>query len=256
MLIDDATQAARIDPKDIKSQMTFAAKKLEEIFINELLKSMRETHLYDDYPGNGFESQVFWSMWDSEIAQRASQQESLGLAPVIYHWLEQQLKVEPAATNPSNVEKPSSHSGSAPIPKNISTKLSSNFGWRTHPIFGHLQFHAGIDLALPKGYQVNSPVAGTVEFAGNMKGYGNTVILRVDDGHQILLAHLDSMSVTAGTKIELGSAIGTVGETGNSTGPHLHLEVRDKGEAINPLSDSGLVSSIDKVLLKAEETKG
>lgn len=257
MFIDDATQIPKdIKPQDIKSQISFAAQKLEQIFIYELLKALRETHLYDDYPGSGFESQIFWSMWDSEVAEQASKQESLGLAPIICNWLENQLKIQPANTNTHEIERHQSSNSSSIVPKNIGEKISSNFGWRKHPIFGYRHFHTGIDLALPKGFPLKSPISATVEFAGNMKGYGNVVILRTDDKSQVLLAHLDSIAVNTGANIKVGDLLGTVGESGNSTGPHLHLEVRQKGEAVNPLSNAELVSSIEKVLLKFEKAEG
>ncbi|HDH96764.1 MAG TPA: M23 family metallopeptidase, partial [Proteobacteria bacterium] len=135
-------------------------------------------------------------------------------------------------------------------------RISSPFGWRTHPIYGYRHFHTGVDIALPKGYPIRTPEAGVVEFAGPIKGYGNTVIVRIDDGSRLLFAHLDSIETGQGDRIGAGTRIGTAGETGNATGPHLHLELRVDGKPVDPLSVPGLAEAIETVLSQSDKGGG
>ncbi len=105
--------------------------------------------------------------------------------------------------------------------------ITSLFGWRTHPIFGDRRFHAGTDIAAPTGTPVVAAKDGTVSTAAYLGGYGLTVILRHDDGNQeTRYAHLSQIMVRPGESVGQGEVIGLVGSTGNSTGPHLHFELR------------------------------
>ncbi|WP_304607858.1 M23 family metallopeptidase [Leptolyngbya sp. PCC 6406] len=105
--------------------------------------------------------------------------------------------------------------------------ITSLFGWRTHPIFGDSRFHAGTDLGAPTGTPILAAKAGTVITADYLGGYGLTVILRHEDGNQeTRYAHMSQLMVRPGETVEQGEVIGLVGSTGNSTGPHLHFELR------------------------------
>ena len=105
--------------------------------------------------------------------------------------------------------------------------ITSLFGWRTHPIFGDARFHAGTDLGAPTGTPVLAAKAGEVSVAEYLGGYGLTVILRHEGGSQeTRYAHLSQILVRPGERIDQGEIVGLVGSTGNSTGPHLHFEVR------------------------------
>lgn len=105
-------------------------------------------------------------------------------------------------------------------------RISSVFGWRTHPISGDQRFHAGTDLAAPMGTPVVAAAEGTVQNANWMGGYGLTVTVNHPSSQQTLYAHLSELFVQPGQRVEKGTVIGRVGSTGNSTGPHLHFEVR------------------------------
>lgn len=108
-------------------------------------------------------------------------------------------------------------------------RISSLFGWRTHPIFGNRRFHSGTDIAAPHGTPVVAAYSGRVETAGYLSGYGLTVILRhADDTQESRYAHLSEIFVRPGTWVAQGTEIGSVGSTGNSTGPHLHFEWRQR----------------------------
>lgn len=112
--------------------------------------------------------------------------------------------------------------------------VSSNFGWRTHPILGYERFHAGVDFGADYGSPIRAADAGVVIFAGWYGGYGQTVIVDHGDGLTSLYAHTSEMHVVEGQPVQKGEAIAAVGSTGLSTGPHLHFEVRANGEPIDP----------------------
>ena len=106
-------------------------------------------------------------------------------------------------------------------------RLSSDFGWRVHPIFGNWRMHAGTDIAAPMGTPVIASYHGEVAIAEYVGGYGKMVALRHEDGTQeSRYAHLLEIFVEPGDWVEQGQVIGLVGSTGNSTGPHLHFEWR------------------------------
>lgn len=113
------------------------------------------------------------------------------------------------------------------FPLSIPTEITSIFGWRIHPISGDQRFHSGTDLGAPEGTPVLAAVSGQVVTADLLGGYGLTVILQHEKGTQeSLYAHMSQIFVKPGDKVEQGNVIGRVGNTGNSTGPHLHFEWR------------------------------
>ncbi|WP_298917264.1 M23 family metallopeptidase [uncultured Nostoc sp.] len=111
-------------------------------------------------------------------------------------------------------------------PLSIPAPITSLFGWRVHPITGNQRFHAGTDLGAPMGTPVLAAAAGQVETANWVGGYGLTVILNHKSAEQTLYGHMSEILVQPGQWVQPGTVIGLVGSTGNSTGPHLHFEVR------------------------------
>lgn len=106
--------------------------------------------------------------------------------------------------------------------------ITSEFGWRTHPIFGNLNFHNGIDFAAVEGTPVLAVDSGQVAIADWNGGYGLMVVLEHDSGtSETLYAHLSQILVEPGEMVQVGQVIGLVGSTGYSTGPHLHFEYRE-----------------------------
>lgn len=112
-------------------------------------------------------------------------------------------------------------------------RLNSNFGYRVHPITGRLQFHGGIDIGVHYG-PVRAARDGVVIYAGPMGSYGNAIIIKHDSQFKTLYAHLSRVSVRTGQQVKRGSVIAISGNTGFSTGPHLHFEVIYKGRAVPP----------------------
>ncbi len=115
-------------------------------------------------------------------------------------------------------------------------RFLSGFGRRLHPIHKVRKMHAGIDFTAPTGTPIYVTGDGTVERVENRKGgYGKNVIIDHGYGYKTLYAHMSKIDVKRGQKVTKGEVIGKVGNTGLSSGPHLHYEVRYKGKAVNPI---------------------
>jgi murein DD-endopeptidase MepM/ murein hydrolase activator NlpD len=117
--------------------------------------------------------------------------------------------------------------------------ISAGFGTRDHPIYEKTEFHRGIDFRAPLKTPVFAPAAGIIEFAGmqDSAGYGSLVIIDHGFGFKTYYAHLDSaMVVKYGKFVKKGEHIANSGNTGLSTGPHLHYEIRFLGRPLNPMS--------------------
>lgn len=124
-------------------------------------------------------------------------------------------------------------------------RVSSHYGWRTHPIFGTKKLHAGTDIAVPTGTPLKAAASGVVSLASPLGGYGNAIMItHVINGqtYTTVYGHLSSMSVSPGQAVSEGQVIGATGNTGNSTGPHLHFEVHlgtwgnAKNNSVNPMN--------------------
>ena len=115
--------------------------------------------------------------------------------------------------------------------------ITGNFGWRNHPVLKRKEFHPGIDLRANIGTPVYAPASGVVEFAGySDNGYGYNVILLHNFGFKTVFAHMNRKDVVrAGDFVKKGDLIGYSGNTGLSTGPHLHYEVRFINKTLEPL---------------------
>lgn len=113
-------------------------------------------------------------------------------------------------------------------------KVSSNFGPRIHPIKRKFHTHEGVDFVAPLYSPIRAVLPGVVLFAGRVGGYGNTITLYHGDGISTLYAHCSFTFKKPGEIVKRGDLIALVGATGRVTGPHLHFEVRESGEPIDP----------------------
>jgi len=113
--------------------------------------------------------------------------------------------------------------------------ISSGFGYRSDPFTRRAAFHAGIDFKGPRGTPIFAAAKGVVSFAGRRQGYGNCIEISHGNGLVTRYAHMSRLGAHFGQKVDAGQAIGAMGSTGRSTGPHLHFEVRLHDRPINPL---------------------
>ncbi len=120
-----------------------------------------------------------------------------------------------------------------PVPGN--NRISSYYGYRIHPIFKVKKLHTGIDIPAPTGTNIIAAAAGTVIYSDWLGGYGQVVMLDHGGGIVTLYAHNSSRTVSEGALVKRGDVIAKAGSTGNSTGPHLHFEVRKDGSYVDPI---------------------
>jgi murein DD-endopeptidase MepM/ murein hydrolase activator NlpD len=116
----------------------------------------------------------------------------------------------------------------------VTGTITSPFGWRSNPFGGAPEFHPGLDIAAPTGTTVTAAAAGTVIVAQWYGGYGNYILIDHGGGYSTGYGHLSAIYVSDGQSVARGQAIGAVGSTGQSTGPHLHFEVRIAGKPVDP----------------------
>jgi len=115
-------------------------------------------------------------------------------------------------------------------------RLSSYYGYRIDPIYKIKKFHAGVDFSAPQGTPIYSSGAGTVVKTNrSRRGYGNTVTIDHGFGYTTFYAHIKEIKVKRGEEVVRGQVIGTIGNTGKSTAPHLHYEVRKNNRTMNPI---------------------
>jgi len=113
-------------------------------------------------------------------------------------------------------------------------RVTSDFGMRSNPVTGNVGMHQGMDLAAPEGTEVYAAADGVVTFTGYDSIYGNYIIITHSDRWTSLYGHLQIIETVLRTNVKSGNLIGRVGSTGQSTGPHLHFELRQDGRPLNP----------------------
>lgn len=163
--------------------------------------------------------------WDRSVQALAAEEQALS-----DFIREQEAKLSPGKSSPAVPGVTSARGFIWPV----SAEVTSEFGFRVHPIFGTRRLHAGIDLGAPSGTPIMAANSGTVIAAGPQGGYGKAVVISHGGGVSSLYAHQSKVVVAAGETVKRGDVIGYVGSTGQSTGPHLHFEIREGGDPTNP----------------------
>jgi murein DD-endopeptidase MepM/ murein hydrolase activator NlpD len=122
-----------------------------------------------------------------------------------------------------------------PVSNKQLNRIASGFGYRIHPIYGIAKMHSGLDFTAPQGTPIYATGDGVVTTAGNSTGTGNHVIINHGYGYETEYMHMVRIKARAGQRVKRGEVIGWVGNTGASTGPHLHYEVHINGNAVDPV---------------------
>lgn len=211
-----------------KSEIIEAKNKVLEIQKEEENKRQELLTLYNDKENNISSLQNNSDKISSEIAELESYNDELEaeLDRIIN-------EVSNSTSNNDKVESLPSESG---FLRPVSGAITSYYGYRVNPVTGEYKLHKGIDYAGNYGDPIKASKSGVVEYSGWISGYGNSIILSHGNGVQTLYTHAQTLNVSYGQTVAQGDIIATVGSTGNSTGPHLHFEVRINGEAVDPLN--------------------
>lgn len=236
------------------------AQQFESMFLQQLTSALNppaEEGEEDVFSSTG--SNMYKQMFSEQIAKIMADNGGVGLADTIMRQLREkasavnakasaldraiatakEIKQEAVDAMPSEVlqaEVTNSVALPAALQSPLQGRITSEFGVRNDPINRQQRQHHGVDIAAPRGTPIGAAATGTVVFAGRKGGYGNTVIIEQADGKQTLYGHAEQLLVQVGERVEAGQTIATVGSTGRSTGPHLHFEVRENGQPINPLA--------------------
>lgn len=117
----------------------------------------------------------------------------------------------------------------------VSGEITSPYGYRVHPIWGTTIYHSGIDIGVDEGTPVHAADGGVVVWSGWMGGYGYVVVIDHGNGLSTLYGHNSELAVDEGQSVAKGQVISYAGSTGNSTGPHVHFEVRVNGDPVDPM---------------------
>ena len=211
-----------------------AAEEFEAFMVSTLAKQMRLS--VPDGPWSDGAMSTFADLFDQEIGKRVADQGGFGLQEDVLKSLRHRrgdsdaMPAFPLLPHPA-VARPAK---STPHPAGAIGRITSSFGARIDPFTGERRMHHGLDMAAPVGTPVHAAADGVVRFAGNRGGYGNVVIVGHADGTETRYAHCKELSVEKGATVAAGQAIATVGNTGRSTGPHLHFELRRNGEPVPP----------------------
>ncbi len=265
----DPSKRTDADRQEIKR----LAQEFEAMLMTQMLREMRRAMVDDDDKENGFGADAMTDTGDVELGRALSRAGGVGLTDAMLKAFERQINGRTAQTGQAGQAGPAGQAGQAgqasPVGQaeqsaltspegqtdamsaigptgelgpaailltdvTMAAPISSKFGWRHDPFTGTAQFHHGVDIAVAYGHDVKAAAEGTVSFAGVQNGYGNTVVIDHDGGRQTRYAHLSQESVRAGDVVAEGQVLGKSGNSGRSTGPHLHFEMLVNGQPVDP----------------------
>jgi murein DD-endopeptidase MepM/ murein hydrolase activator NlpD len=219
------------------------AAQFESLLISQMLREMRAT-LFDDDEDTGFASGPLSDTLFTELSLALSRSGGLGFSKTVLDPLTRQAGEATGGSSADaalNVVHELRASGLPLATLNesglpLAGRVTSGYGWRQDPLDGIRKFHKGTDIALPVGHGVPSARAGEVTFAGELSGYGLTVVVDHGGGIATRYAHLSEVNVKVGDTVQAGQDIARSGASGRATGPHLHFEVLEAGQPVDPRS--------------------
>lgn len=219
--LSDRDHASRMAPEE-------AIESFEGYLAQLMVREMRRT-----IPDGGLLSSraadMFMDVLDQEIATRIAEGPGLGMREAL-------ADVLPGAEagHAAHLAPEARPGRQWPARHPVDGVVTSRYGRRSDPFTDRHSMHDGVDIAARRGSPVRAVRDGTVVLAGQRSGYGNVVLVDHGDGLQTLYAHCERLDVREGATVRAGQRVGTVGDTGRATGPHLHFEVRVDGEAVDP----------------------
>jgi murein DD-endopeptidase MepM/ murein hydrolase activator NlpD len=224
-------------PAQSPEQVRALAIQFESILLGQMLKSMRESMFESDEESSGFGAGPLGDSLFQEFSLALSRAGGIGLGQMLRGPIEDATHVATdKPTFAAAVPSPAIVAGAleAPAALDRPSPQTSGYGWRRDPLSGAMKFHKGIDLAMPVGDDVPAARAGQVLSAGDLPGYGKTVVVRHSDTTSTRYAHLSEILVKPGDAVVAGQTIARSGATGKATGPHLHFEVLREGQSVDP----------------------
>ncbi|MBI4239271.1 MAG: peptidoglycan DD-metalloendopeptidase family protein [Deltaproteobacteria bacterium] len=220
--------------------MVKAARDFEAFFLGFVYERAYESIPKSELMGGGMADSMYHALFMQEVtAQGVKSGEGVGLAKMLMkQWDRHPGGFSPPQTPPGVLPTMPSGRGVVQFVPPVATPLevTSPFGTRKDPITGRLEQHDGIDLAMAPGTPVRATAAGEVVYSGPRGGYGNVVVLQHPQGYETWYAHAQRTTVPVGKQVQAGEVVAFSGNTGRSTGPHLHFEVRKGGIPIDPKS--------------------
>lgn len=262
---------AAADLSDVeRKKVAELAHQFESMLMTQMLREMRKSMLTEEESPSGYGASAMTDTVDVELGSALSRSSGLGLSDMLIKAFDRQAAghrpavaatapaalpaappaavplaagpppaiAEPATTVPDPVSAAATSVGEpAPAAANPTLpegRVTSSYGWRPDPFTGQVRFHSGTDVRMAYGQEVHSAADGRVAFVGEQSGYGLTVAIDHGNGITTRYAHLSETAVRAGDAVSSGQVVARSGNSGRSTGPHLHFEVLDNGRAVAP----------------------
>jgi murein DD-endopeptidase MepM/ murein hydrolase activator NlpD len=216
------------------------AVQFESILLAQMLKDMRDSMFDSGEESSGFGAGPLGDSLFQEFSIALSRAGGIGLGQSLVAPLEAAAGVAAAgptfatAAMEAIVNDVVANTPGAAAALERPSPLTSAYGWRRDPVSGAVKFHKGIDLAMPVGDDVPAARAGEVVSAGDLAGYGKTVVVKHGDTTSTRYAHLSEILVKPGDTVVAGQTIARSGVSGRATGPHLHFEVLRDGQSVDP----------------------
>ena len=223
------------------------AGEFESMLLVQMLREMRKSGSWKDEDEDkaGFGADTLFDTLDVELSSYITKVQGFGLEKsLVRQVLGESDAAAPSNALPANVPsidpdlrsrpssgRPQGAEAASPLAERVET---SPFGWRRDPFSGATTYHRGVDLRAAYGEPIGAADAGTVVFAGEQRGYGQTVVVEHAGGVRTRYAHLSSLTTEAGADVKAGDTIGRAGKSGRATGTHLHLEVTQNGHHVDP----------------------
>lgn len=219
--------------EEVKTEIDYIFDKRYDLIFDEEIEVRSYTVDYTDPDGTSGSYTVYYNYYILNIILRSREQETVLLEELaaspeedLTEWYEVLQQSQGARQDYAN-----------PLPFDWRENVSSLYGYRIDPIGGReLQMHRGLDIAAPRGTPIVAGISGRVRYTGFDPIMGNYIILDDGSDRTVKYGHCDSIEVDAGAEVVAGETIiGTVGNTGQSTGAHLHVEIMELGDYLNPV---------------------
>ena len=247
--VASAAPATAPAPREAERRQILAlVQQFEGMLLTEMLRDVRAGDDDDTDGSFGLGGSTMNDMMQSEFGTALSKAGGLGMGDMLVKAFARQAEAASSGVSPGGLSAAAvpplavaATTGDA-APSTAAADglavpaatVSSEFGWRADPLNGQARFHKGTDLRMAYGTEVHAAAAGVVVAAGDRAGYGMTVVIDHGDGRETRYAHLSTIDVAPGDPVAGGQPIARSGNSGRTTGPHLHFEAREYGQPVDP----------------------